>query len=110
LYSLRDKLTAFIQGHVPLLWCLRYDGIFPYRRLSPVPLQVHASTLFPHWRNYRAWSPSHRSMSFLAGSFSPMKRTKVWRHFLHFAHATPATPDGISNTSFWITRRFPPQP
>jgi hypothetical protein len=34
----------------------------------------------------------------------------VWRHFLHFAHAMPATPEGISKTSFRLTRRRPPQP
>jgi hypothetical protein len=47
-------------------------------------------------------------MSLAAGFLSPIKRTKVWWHFLQFAQATPATPSGISHTSRLITRRLFP--
>jgi hypothetical protein len=37
-------------------------------------------------------TPSQRCIGLAAGFLSPIKRTKIWRHFLQFAQATPAIP------------------
>ena len=52
-----------------------------------------------HRRSHR--SPRHRPSE---------DRRAMSRHFLHFAHAMPATPEGISKTSFRMTRCRRPQP